>query len=109
MKWCAMVYRVVQWYTMELKGESNSHLIWGDSRGEQSILLQQCVDSGDHIVSNNSACDDEENIVKHLSEETLFYTCYGRGIVWCLGEYSDSPQVHGDESQGVVYSSNIEI
>jgi len=88
MKWYAGMYSGTQWSKVELGEESYYHLIvQGDSNGDRSSLLQQCVDCGDHILCNNSVFDDGESIVEHPCEKTPFDACYGKGVVGSLGDY----------------------
>jgi hypothetical protein len=69
----------------------------GVSSGEHFAPLPQCVDFGDHIISNRSTCDDGESRVDHRCEETPLDAYDGMGVAWSLSDCSDSPPVCMDE------------
>jgi hypothetical protein len=120
MRWYAVVcsgmqcyaegYNGTQWETVEFRGESYSHLMeHGGSRGGQSTLLRQYMDSGGRTLSNNSVCDDGGSVVDHPCEETPLEACDGMGVASNPSNYSDSPIVHRDEFHGGAHSSMIDL
>ena len=103
-------YSGTQWETMELRGDSYSHLMeHGWSRRGRSALLQQYMDSRGRTLSSSSVFDYGGSMVDHLCEETPLEACDGMGVAWMSSDYSDSPLAHRDEFHGEVHSSKIDL
>jgi hypothetical protein len=67
------------------------------------------VESEGRTLSSSSVCDYVGIMVDHLCEEMPLEAWDGMGVVWSLGEFSDSPLAHRDEFPRVVHSSKIDI